>query len=152
MSSRTVFIVCGMIYRIAVWGLVTRQMSEKLRMSSTVVTWHEVRSVAILDITHRPAIYLEHDFPFSSWGGVEPTPLRPLLPDDECGASVQLKYPEKTCLTAAFFTTNPTWPGSGSNPCRRSGKPAELRHGQNTAFRRLDCVSVFKWNLLRWAQ
>jgi hypothetical protein len=34
------------------------------------------------------------------------------------------KYSEKTCPSAALFTTNPTWPDSGSKPGLRGGKPA----------------------------
>jgi hypothetical protein len=33
------------------------------------------------------------------------------------------KYSEKTCPSATFFTTNPTWPDPGANPGRRGGKP-----------------------------
>jgi hypothetical protein len=37
------------------------------------------------------------------------------------------KYAEKTCPGATLSTTNPTWPDPGSNPGRRSGKPATNR-------------------------
>jgi hypothetical protein len=37
------------------------------------------------------------------------------------------KYSEKTCPSATFSTTNPTWPDPGSNPGRRGGKPATNR-------------------------
>jgi hypothetical protein len=34
------------------------------------------------------------------------------------------KYSEKTCPSAALFTTNPTWPDAGSNQGRRAKKTA----------------------------
>jgi hypothetical protein len=37
------------------------------------------------------------------------------------------KYSEKTCHSVTLSTTNPTWPGLGSNPGRRGGKPASNR-------------------------
>jgi hypothetical protein len=37
------------------------------------------------------------------------------------------KYSEKTCPSATFSTTNPTWLDPGSNPGRRGGKPATNR-------------------------
>jgi hypothetical protein len=37
------------------------------------------------------------------------------------------KYSEKTCPGATLSTTNPTLPDPGSNPGRRSGKPATNR-------------------------
>jgi hypothetical protein len=37
------------------------------------------------------------------------------------------KYSQKTCPSAAFSTTNPTWPDSGSNPVHCGGKPATNR-------------------------
>jgi hypothetical protein len=43
------------------------------------------------------------------------------------------KYSEKTCPSSTLFTTNPTWPDRGSNPGRRSGKPATNRLSCGTA-------------------
>jgi hypothetical protein len=40
---------------------------------------------------------------------------------------VKPKYSEKTCPSATLSTTNPTWLNPGSNPGRRSGKPATNR-------------------------
>jgi hypothetical protein len=37
--------------------------------------------------------------------------------------------------SATSFTTNPTWPGLGSNLGRRGGKPATNRLSYDTAFR-----------------
>jgi hypothetical protein len=44
------------------------------------------------------------------------------------------KYSEKTCPSATLSTTNPTLPDPGSNPGRRSGKPATNRLSYGTAF------------------
>jgi hypothetical protein len=44
------------------------------------------------------------------------------------------KYSEKTCPSATFSTTNPTWPDLGSNPGRRCGKPATNRLSYSTAM------------------
>jgi hypothetical protein len=35
---------------------------------------------------------------------------------------------------ASWSTTNPTWPDLGSNPGRRSGKPAINRRSYGTAY------------------
>jgi hypothetical protein len=87
-------------------------------------------------------------FPF--WGGVEPSSLllRPLLmyctSPDYYGCRWEWsnrwndwqekpKYSEKTSPSASFSTTNPTWPDPGSNPGRRSGKPAGNRLNYGTA-------------------
>jgi hypothetical protein len=43
------------------------------------------------------------------------------------------KHSEKTCSSATLSTTNPTWPDLGSNPGRRSGKPATNRLSYGTA-------------------
>jgi hypothetical protein len=43
------------------------------------------------------------------------------------------KYSEKTSPSAALSTTNPTWPGLGSNPDRRSRKPASNHLSYGTA-------------------
>jgi hypothetical protein len=43
------------------------------------------------------------------------------------------KSSEKTCSSATFSTTNPTWPDPGSNPGRRVGKPATNRLSYGTA-------------------
>jgi hypothetical protein len=45
------------------------------------------------------------------------------------------KYSEKTCPSATFSTTNPTWPDLGSNPGRSGGKPATARLSYGTALR-----------------
>jgi hypothetical protein len=37
------------------------------------------------------------------------------------------KYPEKTCLSATFSTTNPTWSGLGANPGLHSERMATNR-------------------------
>jgi hypothetical protein len=50
----------------------------------------------------------------------------------------KLKYSEKTCPNATLFTTNPAWPDLGSNPSRRSGKPATNRLNYGTAALRLE--------------
>jgi hypothetical protein len=44
------------------------------------------------------------------------------------------KYSEKTCSSATLSITNPTWPGLGSNPGRRSWKPATNRLSYGTAL------------------
>jgi hypothetical protein len=44
------------------------------------------------------------------------------------------KYLEKSCPSATLSTTNPTWPDPGSNPGRRSGKPATNRLSYGAAF------------------
>jgi hypothetical protein len=58
------------------------------------------------------------------------------------------KYSEKTCLSATFSTTNPTWPDLGSNPGRRGVKPATNRLSYGTAtsgkLNKLDQQSL--WN------
>jgi hypothetical protein len=76
-----------------------------------------------------------------SWSGVRLSPLRtsttnwPLVPapDDRWwmwsskwneNLQGKPKFLEKTCLSANLFITNPTWPGLGSKPGRRGGKPA----------------------------
>jgi hypothetical protein len=46
------------------------------------------------------------------------------------------KYSEKTCHSATWSTTNPTWPDPGSNPGRRSGKPAANRLSYSAALRK----------------
>jgi hypothetical protein len=43
------------------------------------------------------------------------------------------KYSEKTCLSATWPTTNPTWPDLGSNPGHPCGKPATNRLSYGTA-------------------
>jgi hypothetical protein len=44
------------------------------------------------------------------------------------------KYSDKTCPSATLSTTNPTWTDLGSNPGRRSGKPAANRLSYGTAY------------------
>jgi hypothetical protein len=44
------------------------------------------------------------------------------------------KYPEKTCLSAILFSTNPTLHDPGSNASRLSGKPATNRLSYDTAM------------------
>jgi hypothetical protein len=44
------------------------------------------------------------------------------------------KYSEKTCPSATFSTTNPTWRDPGSNPGRRGGKPATNRLSYGAAI------------------
>jgi hypothetical protein len=44
------------------------------------------------------------------------------------------KYSEKTRLSATLSTTNPTWPGLGSNSGCRSGEPATNRLSYYTAI------------------
>jgi hypothetical protein len=44
----------------------------------------------------------------------------------------KLKYSEKTCPSASLSTTNPTLPDPGSNPGRRSRKPATNRLSYGT--------------------
>jgi hypothetical protein len=46
----------------------------------------------------------------------------------------KLKYSEKTCLSVTLCTTNPTYPGLGSNPDRLGGKPATNRLSYGTAY------------------
>jgi hypothetical protein len=41
---------------------------------------------------------------------------------------------EKTCPSATWSTTNPTWPDMGSNPGRRGGKPVPNRLSYGTAL------------------
>jgi hypothetical protein len=48
-------------------------------------------------------------------------------------------YSEKTCPSATWSTTNPTWPELGSNPGRRGGKSATNRLSYGTAI----CVILF---------
>jgi hypothetical protein len=45
------------------------------------------------------------------------------------------KYSENTCTSASLFTTNPTWPDSGSNTDRRVRKPVTNRQRYSTALR-----------------
>jgi hypothetical protein len=46
--------------------------------------------------------------------------------------------------SATLFTTNPTWPGSGSNPGRRGGKPTSNRLSYGTAR---GLYFVMLWNM-----
>jgi hypothetical protein len=88
-------------------------------------------------------------FSFSGWGETESTwyvghcwPIVP-APDDRWwwlwsswwneGWQGKPKYSEKTCPSATLSTTNPTWPGLGSNPGRRGGNPASNRLSYGTA-------------------
>jgi hypothetical protein len=67
---------------------------------------------------------------------------QPRMIDDECGNRSnenwqgKPKYSEKTCPSATLSTTNPTWLDLGSNPGRRSDKPAtnRLRYGTATNY------------------
>jgi hypothetical protein len=87
-----------------------------------------------------------------SWGGVRLSPLGtsatnwPIVPapDDRWWVwSSQWnenwqgipKYSEKTCASVTLSTTNPTWPGLGSNTGLRSGKPATNRLSYDAAPR-----------------
>jgi hypothetical protein len=54
------------------------------------------------------------------------------------------KYSEKTCPSATWSTTNPTWPDPGSNPGRRGGKPATNRLSYDTAM-----SHMFVWLRIR---
>jgi hypothetical protein len=87
-----------------------------------------------------------------SWGGVRPSPLGTLAniwpivpaPDDRWwwrwssrwneNWQGKPKYWEKTCPSATLSTTNLTWPGLGSNPSCRGGKPATNRLSYGTAL------------------
>jgi hypothetical protein len=42
------------------------------------------------------------------------------------------KYSEKTCLSAALCTTDPTWFDPGLNPSRRGRKPETIRLSYGT--------------------
>jgi hypothetical protein len=57
----------------------------------------------------------------------------------------KLKYSEKTCPSVTLPTTNPTWPDPGTNPGRRSGKPAtnRLSYGAASALYPFPSISVF---------
>jgi hypothetical protein len=55
------------------------------------------------------------------------------------------KYSEKTCRNATFFNTNPICPDLGSNPGRRSGKPATNRLSYGTAF----CPVYFTGSIIK---
>jgi hypothetical protein len=52
------------------------------------------------------------------------------------------KYAEKTCPSASWLTTNPTWLDPGSNPGRGGGKLVTNRLNYGTAL--LWCKSVKK--------
>jgi hypothetical protein len=58
------------------------------------------------------------------------------------------KYSEKTCSSATLSTTNPTWPGPGSNPGRRGGKPATNRLSYGAASSTTCCRLCFPHTLL----
>jgi hypothetical protein len=45
------------------------------------------------------------------------------------------KYSEQTCPNDTLSTTNPTWPGLGSNPGHRGGKPATNHLSYGAALR-----------------
>jgi hypothetical protein len=102
---------------------------------------------------------LKHKFTFL-WGGTKSTwycghfwPIVP-APDDRWGWlwsnwwyedwQGKPKYSEKTCPSATLSTTNPTRPDPGSNPGRRSGKPAtnRLSYGAALKFTLLITVMV----------
>jgi hypothetical protein len=95
-------------------------------------------------------------FYYYSWGGTKSTRycghFWPLVqaPDDrwgDCGAIGEMKIGRgnrstrrKPAPAPLCPTTNPTWPDPGSNPGRRSGKPAtnRLSYGAATAARLLN--------------
>jgi hypothetical protein len=53
------------------------------------------------------------------------------------------KYSKKTCPSATFSTTNPTWPDPGSKPDRRGGKPATNRLSYGAAFSVRSLILIF---------
>jgi hypothetical protein len=57
-----------------------------------------------------------------------------IIDDNDCGAvggmngwQLKPKYTDETCPSAAYFTTNPTFPDPGSNLSRRFRKPTTNR-------------------------
>jgi hypothetical protein len=55
------------------------------------------------------------------------------------------KYSEETYPRVTLFTTNSTWPEPGSNPDRRSGKPATNRLSYGTALIWTNCSRYGNW-------
>jgi hypothetical protein len=49
---------------------------------------------------------------------------------------------EKTCPSATFSSTNPPRPNPGSNPGRRSGKPATNRLSYGAAYEKQYVISL----------